>query len=308
MRVFKVKKVVRSSKYITKSKINKKLNKYKESLGKKSAKDLTADDLEQFVKMNFLTNSTNDNSKIINNISILNKLLSEKGVRFIVNSDNLIDYCTKSKKCKYLTKDELKQICDNLVNYQDKFIVYAFFKGIVGSSCKDLLSIRTKDVAKDLSYIIIKDKIVFTDDILKEYLKGLLDEKIYIKDILKIGKFKEEYELDSPYLIKVLPSKKSNYRARKMTTTVLRDRLENIRFLLFLNLGKNVVLTPVSLFYSGIMSDMHEKQLADNKEWDILSLGEYLELRGYHVNCFELYNEYCNKYIPKKIVTEYNWS
>ena len=160
MRVFKVKKVVRSSKYITKSKINKKLNKYKESLGKKSAKDLTADDLEQFVKMNFLTNSTNDNSKIINNISILNKLLSEKGVRFIVNSDNLIDYCTKSKKCKYLTKDELKQICDNLVNYQDKFIVYAFFKGIVGSSCKDLLSIRTKDVAKDLSYIIIKDKIV----------------------------------------------------------------------------------------------------------------------------------------------------
>ena len=236
-----MKKVVRSSKYITKSKINKKLNKYKESLGKKSAKDLTADDLEQFVKMNFLTNSTNDNSKIINNISILNKLLSEKGVRFIVNSDNLIDYCTKPKKCKYLTKDELKQICDNLVNYQDKFIVYAFFKGIVGSSCKDLLSIRTKDVAKDLSYIIIKDKIVFTDDILKEYLKGLLDEKIYIKDILKIGKFKEEYELDSPYLIKILPSKKSNYRARKMTTKVLRDRLENIRFLLFLNLGKNVV-------------------------------------------------------------------
>ena len=125
---------------------------------------------------------------------------------------------------------------------------------------------------------------------------------------ITIGKFKEEYELDSPYLIKVLPSKKSNYRARKMTTKVLRDRLENIRFLLFLNLGKNVVLTPVSLFYSGIMSDMHEKQLEDNKEWDILSLGEYLELRGYYVNCFELYNEYCNKYIPKKIVTEYNWS
>lgn len=308
-----MKKVVRSPKDITKSKINKKLNKYKESLGKKSMNDLTASDLEEFVKANFLTNSTKNNknnSKLVSNISSLNEILYEKGVNFRVNIDNLIGYCTKPKHkiYKYFSKKQIKEICDKLINYQDKFIVYSFFKGIVGSSCSDLLSIKTKDIANDLSYISIRGKIFFTDDILKEYLKGLLEEKTYIQDIPKIGRFTEDYELDSPYLIKVLPSEKSSYRARKMTSSALHERLEEISFLLFLNSGKNLKLTPVSLFYSGIMSDMYEKQLENNIEWDILSLGEYLELRGYHVNCFELYNRYCNKYVPKKIVTEYNWS
>ena len=288
-----MKKVVRKQKDIKKSKINKRLNKYRETLGKPNTKDLTTKDLERIVRMDFLSS---DSLEFYKNISILNELLFEKGSRLRLDKDNLVESCVKPKEDKYFTKNELKQICNKLINYQDKFILYALFKGIKGKACEDLLSIKIEDVSKDFTYIKIRDNLVFTDDILKEYLKGLVDEKAYIRETFKGERYIEEYNLDNPYLLKPLPSKVNGNGMEKMTSETLRTRLNKISDLLFVNYNEKVALIPMKLYYSGIMFDMFEKETTEGIKWNISKIKEYSKAKGYSIKPYEVYTKYYNKY------------
>lgn len=281
-----------------KERIERRLNTYRKEVGKDNIKDLTLEELENFVKKYY---KSSNRIGFYNQISILNEILIENNNKNMIDSRKLVNECVKFNEDKYFTKPEVIDLCNSLTNYQDKFIIYALFSGIVGKNCDDLLSIKTKDIATDCSYIKVNGKVFFTDDTLKKYTRELIKEKVYIRETSK-GDFPVELNMDNPYLIKLMPNKK-NDALNKMPLSTLHGKLSKLTNLL-LEEGFNVKLTVSSLYYSGIMFKMFEKEIDENVEWSIEKLDQYLKMNDYYINPIELYRKYYNKYHGTNSIVE----
>lgn len=283
----------KKDKEIKEERIQDKLNTYRKELGKENLKDLTLDELENFVRSNF--NNSANRSGFYNQVSIINEILEQNNSLIKVDSAKLVNSCVTFDETKYFTKAELTDICDLLTNAQDKFILYALFTGIMGKNCDDLLSIKTEDVASDYSYIRVKGEVVFADDNLKKYIKDTMEEEVYVRENNKYGITYEDLNMNNPYLIKPIPSTKNDDGINKMSKAALNGRLSKLNSLL-LNQKIVVTLNPTALYYSGIMFKMFVKEIEDNIEWSIPILDDYLKMNSIPVNAIELYRKYYNKY------------
>ena len=283
----------KKDKEIKEERIQDKLNTYRKELGKENLKDLTLDELENFVRSNF--NNSANRSGFYNQVSIINEILEQNNSLIKVDSAKLVNSCVTFDETKYFTKAELTDICELLTNAQDKFILYALFTGIMGKNCDDLLSIKTEDVASDYSYIRVKGEVVFADDNLKKYIKDTMEEEVYVRENNKYGITYEDLNMNNPYLIKPIPSTKNDDGINKMSKAALNGRLSKLNSLL-LNQKIVVTLNATALYYSGIMFKMFEKEIDDNIEWNITNISDYLKMKSIPVNAIELYRKYYNKY------------
>ena len=283
----------KKDKEIKENRIQEKLNLYRKELGKENLKDLTLDELENFVRSNF--NNSANRSGFYNQVSIINEILEQNNSLIKIDSAKLVNSCVTFDETKYFTRAELVDICDLLTNSQDKFILYALFSGIMGKNCDDLLSIKVEDIASDYSYIKVNDSIVFADENLKKYIKNIIDEEVYVREGLKHGIVYEDLNMNNPYLIKPIPSVKNDDGINKMSKAALNGRLSKLNSLL-LNQKIVVTLNATALYYSGIMFKMFEKEIDDNVEWNITNISDYLKMKSIPVNAIELYRKYYNKY------------
>ena len=284
---------VKRDRDIKKNRTEKNLKAYTRELNKNYIKNLTQEEIENFIKENY---KSGNRLGFYNQISILNDILIEKGSKIVINSKSLVNECVIADDSKYFLKAEILDICNALTNTQDKFIIYALFNGIMGKNCEDLLSIKTTDVSKDCSYIKVNGHIYFLDDILKEYVKDLLKDEVYIREVPNSNaEYIERLNTSCPYLIKPVPNKRTNDGLDMMTRNNLNGRLQKLNKLL-LEEGYDVRLAPKSLYFSGIMFKMFEKEIDENVEWTVEGLDDWLKMNDYQINSIELYRKYYNKY------------
>lgn len=284
---------VKRDRDIKKERTEKNLKAYTRELNKNYIKNLTQEEIENFIKENY---KSGNRLGFYNQISILNDILIEKGSKIVINSKELVNECVITDDSKYFLKAEVLDICNALTNTQDKFIIYALFNGIMGKNCEDLLSIKTTDVAKDCSYIKVNGHIYFLDDELKKFTEDLLKDEVYVRETPNLNtEYTERFNTSSPYLIKTIPNKRTNDGLDMMTRNNLNGRLQKLNKLL-LEEGLDVKLAPRSLYYSGIMFKMFQKETDENIEWTVEGLDDWLKMNDYQINSIELYRKYYNRY------------
>lgn len=85
------------------------------------------------------------------------------------------------QKQKFITREQLDDIENELYNYTDKAICESIFCGITGKSMEDLISLRRDMITKDKKYIILDNgKQIALTDKLYNYLDLAFSEKEYI--------------------------------------------------------------------------------------------------------------------------------
>lgn len=81
----------------------------------------------------------------------------------------------------YITREQLDDIEDELLNYTDKAIVEALWHGISGKSMKDLVSLERKMLSKNKRSLIFPDgRIILISKKLSEYLDKAFSETEYM--------------------------------------------------------------------------------------------------------------------------------
>jgi site-specific recombinase XerD len=110
------------------------------------------------------------------------------------------------------TKEEVFEVIDRLVNYQDKVVVLALFEGINGKTFSELLNLKRKDIDEDNNELILTEedgserKLRVSETLINMMVKAY-DEKDYYKKngnvSLNYPRISDKLELlDSPYVIK----------------------------------------------------------------------------------------------------------
>ncbi len=101
------------------------------------------------------------------------------------------------EKTNLFTKQEIIDICNSLVNVQDKFIIYGLFSGIRGNKYEDLVKLKVKDINFDVyrPYTEGNLKITFEDGYNVELkaestvgIVGLLVKSAYEPDFATVAK------------------------------------------------------------------------------------------------------------------------
>lgn len=275
--------------------INKKLNRFMK-IEKLTLQELTKDEVVKFVLENF---KTINRSSYYNNVRILNDILKNNNINIFINSKDYVDECVKVKDEQYFTKREILDICKATINWQDKFILYALFNGIYGERYDELLNIKVEDVAEDNSYIDLPNRRFMCDDYMKNILRGCKKQSSYNKyvnsDMLRAG---DSYELnmESPYLIKVMPTSKNNYGETALSVGALHRKFMKIEKELEAITGDPIILSGTSLIASGVLYDMFLQEIDNNKSWDIQEIDNYLKMNGIKKNPNEVYRAYHNRY------------
>lgn len=260
---------------------------------------LTKKDVEKFILENF--NTTNRLSHY-NNIRILNDLLEYHKVPITIDSSEYVDISAPVKDERYFTKVEIQETCDAIINFQDKFILYALFNGIRGKGCSDLLNIKVEDIAEDNSYINLPDGRFICDDYMKNLLRGCKKATSYRKyinaetaDTIR-SKDTYDFNMDSPYLIKIMPTSRNDYGMKAMTLATLNARLEKIEKGFNEDSEDKILLTTLSLETSGVLYEMFLQEVENSKSWDIKEIDNFIKMNGYRKNANEIYRIYHNRY------------
>ncbi|MCC0697226.1 zinc-ribbon domain-containing protein [Clostridioides sp. ES-S-0048-02] len=164
---------------------------------------------------------------------------------------------------KYLTKDELNWICSDLMNWQDKFILYAIWNGILGNKGEDLREIKKSDLDFETNTLKLKNRVLIMDDTLSLYAKETLNQKYYAQflddDKKNTTNSMYAFNMDSNYLIKTKPEERNNFGTNIMAypTLVRRFNILNSwlnKLLMSSNIDIN--LSMKTLYYSGFMHKM----------------------------------------------------
>lgn len=205
-------------------------------------------------------------------IYILNEVLGLVDSEVRVNIDDLKEFIMNTDKGIY-TKEEIQDICNILVNPQDKFIVYGLFCGIHGKENEEIRLLKESDVNLNRRIITLENREVEIDDFMRGVLVDTLDKdfgSIYHQyvDEDKEMKSKGYYELnmDSEYVIKTKPYSMNNYGLDAMKNAGIRRRLKRLSEIIGLELN------PVKLVKSGIMSKMNDVK----KEWTLDEISIFL--------------------------------
>jgi hypothetical protein len=263
----------------------------------KEISELNSDELKQFILDNF---KTINRSAYYNSIKILNDILKEYNNEIEIDSKLYVEECVQTKDIQYFTKTEIINVCNALLNFQDKLIIYLLWNGVMGKEYCDILNMRVDDVAKDYSYININGRKFMCDDYMKFLVRGTIKQITYVKfvrnseELLSPDTF--DFNSSSPYLIKVKPSKRNSDGLRPMTSSALQRKLTKLQDIYLEECNEQIILSGLSLVKSGILYDLFMREVKNGDVWTIENISEYLKVRGYKINKNELYRIYWNRY------------
>ena len=258
--------------------------------------DLTLELIEEFVLQEF---KSSNRAAIYNNIKILNQILKDNNVNIQIESSNYVNELTQSDTMDYFTLDEIKFICNSFINASDSFIIYALYNNLRGKEFKDILNIKTSDVADDNSYIMINGSKFICDDYMQKLLEVLRKEDIYIKNMEIVGTNVPDYyayNMDSEYLLKTIKSKRNNNGLSPMKRITLQTRLIRLSDMFYNNTGIKINLSATNLATSKILYEMFVKETTEGVVWDMPTIESWFKEMNYKGNSAEIFRKYKLKY------------
>lgn len=188
------------------------------------------------------------------------------------------------KKVKgYISLEELKKILLLVDNAQDRFIIMAIYNGIAGkSNMSELLNLKVEDVNFKNKTIKTMDKIIRMDSILEKVTREAIEQKIYYTESKGSVNNNEEIEfnMDSPYIIKVRPISTTKNGLEPMKYGGFRTRFVTLRR----KTGLDV--TASELETSGIINGL----LAEKKDWTVLEIDFALRMKNIKANAYRIYS------------------
>ena len=197
------------------------------------------------------------------------------------------------KKTDLFTKQEIIDICDSLVNAQDRFIVYALFSGIRGNKYEDLVKLKVKDINFETKEISLPSgKIIKMDDYLEDILRDITDKEFgcYYYKLNRSGQYDinsyYKFNMDSEYVLKVKPTVTNNHGLGFMSFQGLQTRLKGLSSVL------NIQILGVNVYRSGVISRMHD--IKDT--WSQLEVLAFLKENKYNLTAYETQIAYANVY------------
>ena len=258
--------------------------------------DLTLELIEEFVLKEF---KSNNRASVYNNIKILNAILKENNVNIQLESSDYVNELVKSNSINYYTLNEVKSICNSFINASDSFIIYALYNNLRGKEFKDILNIKTSDVADDNSYIMINNSKFICDDYMQKLLEVLRKEDIYIKNMEIVGTNVPDYyayNMDSEYLLKTIKSKRNNNGLSPMKRITLQTRLIRLSDMFYNNTGIKINLSATNLATSKILYEMFVKETTEGVVWDMPTIELWFKEMNYKGNSAEIFRKYKLKY------------
>ena len=197
------------------------------------------------------------------------------------------------KKTDLFTKQEIIDICDSLVNAQDRFIVYALFSGIRGNKYEDLVKLKVKDINFETKEISLPSgKIIKMDDYLEDILRDITDKEFgcYYYKLNRSGQYDinsyYKFNMDSEYVLKVKPTVTNNHGLGFMSFQGLQTRLKGLSSVL------NIQILGVNVYRSGVISRMHD--IKDT--WSQSEILNFLKENQYNLTAYETQIAYANVY------------
>ena len=272
-----------------------KINRFMEDKGI-NYQDLTLELIEEFILQEF---KSSNRAAIYNNIKILNQILKDNNVNIQLESSNYVNELTQSDTMDYFTLDEIKSICNSFINASDSFIIYALYNNLRGKEFKDILNIKTSDVADDNSYIMINNSKFICDDYMQKLLEVLRKEDIYIKNMEIVGTNVPDYyayNMDSEYLLKTIKSKRNNNGLSPMKRITLQTRLIRLSDMFYVNTGIKINLSATNLATSKILYEMFVKETTEGVVWDMPTIELWFKEMNYKGNSAEIFRKYKLKY------------
>ena len=272
-----------------------KINRFMEDKGI-NYQDLTLELIEEFILQEF---KSSNRAAIYNNIKILNQILKDNNVNIQLESSNYVNELTQSDTMDYFTLDEIKLICNSFINASDSFIIYALYNNLRGKEFKDILNIKTSDVADDNSYIMINGSKFICDDYMQKLLEVLRKEDIYIKNMEIVGTNVPDYyayNMDSEYLLKTIKSKRNNNGLSPMKKITLQTRLIRLSDMFYNNTGIKINLSATNLATSKILYEMFVKETTEGIVWDMPTIELWFKEMNYKGNSAEIFRKYKLKY------------
>ena len=258
--------------------------------------DLTLELIEEFILQEF---KSSNRAAIYNNIKILNQILKDNNVNIQIESSNYVNELTQSDTMDYFTLNEIKSICNSFINASDSFIIYALYNNLRGKEFKDILNIKTSDVADDNSYIMINNSKFICDDYMQKLLEVLRKEDIYIKNMEIVGTNVPDYyayNMDSEYLLKTIKSKRNNNGLSPMKRITLQTRLIRLSDMFYNNTGIKINLSATNLATSKILYEMFVKETTEGVVWDMPTIELWFKEMNYKGNSAEIFRKYKLKY------------
>ena len=272
-----------------------KINRFMEDKGI-NYQDLTLKLIEEFILQEF---RSSNRAAIYNNIKILNQILKDNNVNIQLESSDYVNELTQSDTMDYFTLDEIKSICNSFINASDSFIIYALYNNLRGKEFKDILNIKTSDVADDNSYIMINNSKFICDDYMQKLLEVLRKEDIYIKNMEIVGTNVPDYyayNMDSEYLLKTIKSKRNNNGLSPMKRITLQTRLIRLSDMFYNNTGIKINLSATNLATSKILYEMFAKETTEGVVWDMPTIELWFKEMNYKGNSAEIFRKYKLKY------------
>lgn len=188
------------------------------------------------------------------------------------------------KKTDLFTKQEIIDICNSLVNAQDRFIVYALFSGIRGNKYEDLVKLKVKDINfKTKEILLPSGKIIKMDEYLEDILKDITDKEFgcYYYKLNRSGQYDinsfYKFNMDSEYVLKVKPTVTNNHGLGFMSFQGLQTRLKGLSSVL------NIQILGVNVYRSGVISRMHD--IKDT--WSQSEILSFLKENQYNLTAYE---------------------
>ena len=258
--------------------------------------DLTLELIEEFILQEF---KSSNRAAIYNNIKILNQILKDNNVNIQIESSDYVNELTQSDTMDYFTLDEIQSICNSFINASDSFIIYALYNNLRGKEFKDILNIKTSDVADDNSYIMINNSKFICDDYMQKLLEVLRKEDIYIKNMEIVGTNVPDYyayNMDSEYLLKTIKSKRNNNGLSPMKRITLQTRLIRLSDMFYSNTGIKINLSATNLATSKILYEMFVKETTEGVVWDMPTIESWFKEMNYKGNSAEIFRKYKLKY------------
>lgn len=255
-------------------------------------RELNQENVNQFITRNI--NSVNRCS-YYTFINRVNNLLTEYDREDLKVDSREREYQRKCiREVVLLDRKDVIGICETFINYVDKFIVYGLFSGILGKEYSDLINIKVEDVSSDYKTIKLKDKTIECDVYMQYLLKNVIKEHNYdmnVRDtVYSICVY--DYNMESPYLIKVKPTKRNRNGLNPITKVGIQIRLKKLTSQLHGTKYENVNLTGQILYKSHIIYKMH----TIDTHWTIDKVRQFLKTNNYIGDTAEIRRLYFMRY------------
>ncbi len=270
--------------------IEKKFSNYLE-MNELNPKNLNQEDMDIFIKSVIKANNYNSLSqykKAIKEILYNFKISSEINYHII---EDTIEYD------EHFTRDKIIEICDYIyeTNPQDAFIIYALWSGIQGIEYEDLRSLKVFDIEDNFNTICVNNNKIECDEYMKKIIKGAIKQDKYFsyKDSLNNKEVKpKEFNMDSEYIIKVLPRKKNNFGRGKISRSAIERRFGEFSQACTDYFKTEVKLTGTIVENSGIMHKMNNIEIEENLSWKYENIEKFFMANNIKKNSRSIYTKY----------------